>query len=840
MKTVINKLLFSFRFAFKNIIRFKVRSILIVLSFFALFVSLLLGLSVNDFLYTYYYDELEDQYRTIDFSMKTNLNSNLRYFSITHLQQNTELNGYIETYYPFFEIETIVEIDASNKTYVKTMSSTIEHLIPVSNLDENTSIALTDTQVVITKSFSEKYSLNLNDSFMMYIGSAQRDLQIIEIVEDGGLFQGDTVFINKSSSISLFLTAMNPSLGTLPPSLLVNIYNRVYFNVAQGVSVDEAMNFVQSITAYESYDIAEVIQTNEINTRIRQNTVILELVLFIVIAAILLVMHTTFLLYYDEKKKTFAVIGLLGGQSAFSLRIVLIELLIFYIIAFIPSIFIANLVFIKGLTYLGSTSNYTINIQSVIITACLTTVIYVMSTLYYLHKFNKASNITQSSDLGAEKRYPMKTLTYSLILSALLYGLLYLSLINKPLGNMLPVIKTLVSLILLFILSFFLIGLVILIFKNNSKFTRFYLHLKTLVSKNAFPQYISVMMVCFISIFMIVQANDYMKERIEIFDREYRIDYVLTNFISRYDSTYNDVQNIENVETVTKVGYYQNVDFGHEIDKIISVISIDSQEISTYFSLDISQDDLSKLSQSDELIILLPQKYNEIYKIHIGDQIYLTFSPTKENIPFIVGGFFEKQLSNQAFINMHLVDEYKDSTYNAMFINSITDDSTLKTELIDRYGQNMVYIIDFNEIISSRIFEMAQTTSYITMILSAIVLCFILAIINHSFLLLNQMENTYAKLYVVGLSIKGIQKLIIKESLIVFTLLLLVSIFGYILIASQLRGLFILLGQYENVGLYGSSIWFGSMLLLIVYILTKLIYLLGINRVNPSKILKYH
>ncbi|MCR3906153.1 MAG: hypothetical protein NUK62_03900 [Tenericutes bacterium] len=793
---------------------------------------------MKDFLYTYYYGELNDQYRDIDFSMKTNLNSNLRYFSITHLEQNLELDDYIETYYPFFEIETIVELDSLNKTYVKTMSSTIEHLIPVSNLNVDTFFTITDSQVVITKSFADKYSLNLNDTFVMFIGSAQRELSIVEIVVDGGLFQGDTVFINKSSSISLFLTAMNPSLGTLQPSLLVNIYNRVYFDASQNVTIEDAMNFIQTIPAYEVYDVEEVIQTSKIDATLRQNTVILELVLFIVIIAILLVMHTTFLLYYDEKKKSFAIIGLLGGKSKFSLSIVLIELFIFYVIAFIPSLYITNLVFIEGLKYLGSKSTYSISMQSIILTVCFSTVIYMVSTLYYLHKYNKTSNITQSKDFGVEKKYPIKKLAYTLITVTLLYILLYIPYIDKTIGNVSPVIKTLVSFIILFVMAFACVGFIIVLFKDNSKFTRFYLHLKTIVSKNAFFQYISVMMVCFISILMIIHANDYMKERIETFDQEYKIDFVLTNFISRYDSTYADVQTIDTVETVTKAGFYQQIDFGHEIDKIDTVISMNSDEIDTYFNLNINQNYMAKLSQSEELIILLPQKYHEIYMLNEDDVIYLTFNQSMENIPFVVGGFFEKQLSNQAFINMHLIEEYENITYNSLLINGVNNDSLLKTELINRYGQNMVYIVDFNEIISDRLFEMVQTTSYITYVLSAIVLCFILAIINHSFLLLSQMENTYAKLFVVGFSIKGIQKLIIKESIIIFTLLLGVSIIGYLLIASQLKELLIFLGEYENISIYISSIGIGSGVLLIIYFLIRLIYIHGINRINLSNTLK--
>jgi len=339
---------------------------------------------------------------------------------------------------------------------------------------------------------------------------------------------------------------------------------------------------------------------------------------------------------------------------------------------------------------------------------------------------------------------------------------------------------------------------------------------------------------------MIIHTNDYMKIRISTFESEYKIDYILTNFITRYEDTYIDVQTIDSVESVTKAGFYQHVDFGHETDKIRTVISMNIFEINTYFALDFDQSSVDKLSQSEYLVIVLPQKYNSVYRMDIGDEILLSFSSTMKDIPFTIGGFFEKQQSNQAFTNMHLINGYETTTYNALLINRTADEVGLKTELINRYGQNMVYIIDFKEIISINVFEMIQTTSYITLILSVIVLCFILTIVNHSILLLGQMKNTYAKFYVVGLSIKGIQKYLVKESLLLFVLLYFTSTIGYILIASQLKGLLIFLGEYENISIYFNTIWTSGLVLIVVYALTKIVYLQGVSQIEPSNVLKYY
>ena len=143
-------------------------------------------------------------------------------------------------------------------------------------------------------------------------------------------------------------------------------------------------------------------------------------------------------------------------------------------------------------------------------------------------------------------------------------------------------------------------------------------------------------------------------------------------------------------------------------------------------------------------------------------------------------------------------------------------------------------------IVDAKESEMRTTTDYLTIILSTIIGCFILSIFNHSILLLGQMKETYARLFVLGFSKKRMLKALTKESILIFTILLFVSIISFVLISSQLTPLILISGEFELMKLSFHSLWMGSLIITIVFILTKIAYFFGVLRINPSDVVKYY
>lgn len=224
--------------------------------------------------------------------------------------------------------------------------------------------------------------------------------------------------------------------------------------------------------------------------------------------------------------------------------------------------------------------------------------------------------------------------------------------------------------------------------------------------------------------------------------------------------------------------------------------------------------------------------------MEIGDQVYLILSPVHSLETFEIGGFYNKEIGDMAFTNLHLFPIYDDISQNTLFVNASTDKTALQNELINLYSKNMVYVLDFQTIVDTKLNQMRTSTDYLTIILSAIIGCFVLSIFNHSILLLGQMKDTYARFFVLGFSKQKLMQTLIKESLMMFVILIISSLLGFFFLSSQLSSLILISGEYEPIQLSIKSLWFGSVLILIVFLVTKIIYLWGVTQIKPSDVVK--
>jgi len=436
------------------------------------------------------------------------------------------------------------------------------------------------------------------------------------------------------------------------------------------------------------------------------------------------------------------------------------------------------------------------------------------------------------------KKPRLLVLSVLVLLSCLGYLILNLNIVTERFNADQAITRALLSIILLFALAFLLIEVTSKVSRMKNKPLSFTLHLKILLSKKSFYQYTSVLLVCFLSIFLLVLVNDHMKHRIETYREEYILDFGLTNFVTRYEQTYQEIADMEQVSSISKAGIFTHVTFT-EMDKSIpQVVSLDAEAIKEFFNLPIDESSLSLLSRTDVLTILLPTKFQYLYNLQIGDLVTLEVSPEFPSETFEIGGFFEKQVGDLAFINLHLVSTYDAVSNNTLLITANGSALDLRNQLIDTYSKNLVYLIDFQELIRDSANEMKRTTEYMTIILSTIILCFILAIFNHSILLLGQMKSVYARLNVLGYSKKQLNQLIIKESFIMFMILLFSSSISFIMLSNELRELVILSGDYENIHFRGTSLLYGGFIILIVFIYTKWIYLRGVHSIESSTVLK--
>ncbi|MBE0700311.1 MAG: hypothetical protein IH571_01360, partial [Acholeplasmataceae bacterium] len=833
MKNILNRIAFSFRFSYKNLIHFKFRAFLLILSFVTLFVTILLGISIRPFVGEYFYSNIENRYRQIDFQMRASPNSNTRYFTIRDYEESEVMGNLIEDYVPFFEISTLVQVNPNVKTYVNTMASSLSQLRKVSNEIAYVGESLQANQVMVTKSFAKTYSLSEGDELTLHVGEASSAYQIVELVEDGGLFQGRTIFLNKASSLSLFLVALNPAFGAIPPNILVNFYNTVYFDLKDGVSFDEAASALESIPAYNTLTIEESINRVATDQLIQRNVAIFNVVIFVILFAVFLVMQTTFMVFFDEKRKSFAVIDMLGGRRSFSFFVVLIEMMLFFVLSVFLSVIIANFIISYGLVFIESTFTYHLSFLQILSSSLISAGVFFMTSFYYFFKTKQKTSIEHSKDQGKESHLSplINSLVFSLSLTS--YVVLDMPVVIKAIGSISNVLQVVLSVTILFSMTKLMLFLLSKLLFSLKRVSPLILNIKILLSKKAFYQYTTVLLISFLCVFLLIQARDHNTRRMDTFESEYVLDFALTNLVSRYDNTYFEIAQMSNVEHVAKASMLQDISFTDYDQGIGNLISMEANQIEHYFHLPIDASSIGHLTRTDNLVIVLPERLKRLYDLEIGQNIMISLSPNFEEESFEIAGFFEKELGNLAFANIHLIAGYESLSNNTIFVNSIGDPQVLKNTLIDNYSKNMVFVVDFQVFIHNFSDIMRKTADYLTIVLTAMIACFLLAIFNHSTLLLRQMKDGYSRMFVLGYSKLGMMTILSLEHVVTLVLFFFSSIVSFLLLSNQLVDLVLFFGEYENIYIRPDMFVPSIFIILLVYLLTKLVYLIGVLRIKP-------
>lgn len=836
MKKSLNRLLFAWRYAIKNFIYNPMRSFLLTIGFLGIFVVVILAFTMHDFFNTYYMNELEEKYQSFDLMMNVGTSGDARFFSIVHMNSDDVLNEMIDDKAVFFEFDVLLETELEDRVYVHVFSSSESDFSKISNMKED-NFQLEDDQMIVTDSFAKLYDLEINDEVSLFAKSSEKIFVIIDVIEDGHLFVENSIFIDKDESISFFLSSLSPSLETLPSILLTNIYNSVYIDINPDYTYDQVLNQIQTISQYEKLDINETIDMKVIEQYVSRNISIFSMMLSVVFVSILFVLQTTLLVYFNEKKGVFSQVNILGGKKQFSLGLVLIEMLLFFTLSFILAIFVTNIILDYGIQYLNANLIYNIRFSSILYALITILILMFMMVFYYFKVFYQVSDIHQIKEQGIEVKFSFKKTFIILVISCLLYILLEIKFIETLLLGYAVVIKIILAVVFMFAATTLLLrALLIYLDKKKSENVLFY-HVSMLLSKKAFKHYTSVILIAFLTIMLLVFANGYMKQRASSYENTYQTDFILTHIVNNFDEVYEEISQLENVEHAEKIGLFGNVYVTKYEQAIGQLISMDQTQIKYFFNVEIEQSALDDFIEDPSLKIILPDRYEKLYDLEIGDQIFIYVNPTYGDLSFEISGFFEKQLGDLAFTNMHFVFDDED-VYQTILVNAKGDKTILREQLLDLYSDQMIRIFDVNQRLTDILFEMRRVSVYITFILSLIIGCFIIAMMNHAHLLFLQVKSNYARLFVIGYSKKKMITTLIKEGIILLIIFFITSTIGFIVIAYNFSDLGILFGEYEPIKFSGLPILYGSIIIILVFSVQYAIYIYQVLHIKVSDIIK--
>jgi putative ABC transport system permease protein len=837
MKNIFKKAGFQFRFAFRNIVKDYLNSILIFFNFLIVFIFIMLTLSVEPLMTSYFLGSLESKYNDIDMTMSVNYNSQTRYFSIRHLRDSSIKDDIAHQYAPFFEIDTIIETKTNVLTYVKVMASEIEHFYQIADIKEGNLNIIEDHEIIVTKSFAKRHNIDLNDELTLYLGSENKVYQVLAILEDRGLFQDDTVFVSKQGSIRLFLSTINPALSQFSPQFFMNFYNKVYIDLKPEVSISEATQWIQNISQYQDLDFQETINYQSVNQLISRATIVFYVMAAIIMFALLLILQTTFMLIFNQKKKVFSITQVIGGRQSFMFISLSLEMFIYFVFAIIVAIPISIVIIENGIQYIDQSIVFKFGISEIVISVLVSFVLFFTALVYYFYRFNRRSLVQQMKKEGDEKKLSIVTLSIIFMTSLTLFVLSRNGFFKTYLGDNLVFFDVAIILVLMFSMAF-LLSYIIITLQARIKTNSLILSMKTITNKNAYKYYVSVMLVSILSLFLIFGANFHIQRKTEILKEEQHFDFLILNTLNRYQVIYDQINLLDHVEEAQLAIYYQNIEMMNQELTLNTLLGIDAYEIANYFGYQIDESFLETLNSYEDLVMILPYRFQELHHFDIGDNI--EFNINEQVLSFRLIGFFDKEIGSKAFTNLHLFKDQYNLIPNAILVNGDEEKDELYFTLITMFSQYLVYTVDFQHELNEQIVIMENANNYLVYINIIMILFFLIAVIIHTLLLFEQMKETYAKFMMLGISQKRMFLLLIKENIYIFSIIFISSLFGFLSLYEQIPQLVLAFGEFEKLH-FSNHVLMQSIFASLAFVfLTKIFYTLKAMKYDIISTLKYY
>jgi len=811
MKKFLNRLKLIFRYAFKNIIFGKLKSLALLLTFTLIFVVVFLIISTRSFISSYYQNQYKTKYKDFDIVMTVNENSNARFFSIRKL----DFEG-INKRAAFFEVNTLLNFSKSD--YVKVMMGSIDDLASINyNLEID---IINQNEIIITNHLAKRFNISLGDELQLQFDNSV-NFKVIEIIEEDGLFSGSSVFIDKDSNMTHILQAFN--LTSIGVEITKNLYNVVYIDT-NSTSLEED---IKSIDDYKNLNITKTYSEEVLTYNINRGTAAFSVIFSFVLVAILLVLQSTLSIMFKERIKQIGVIKSIGGRSNFFLNLILVEVLFYLLISFVLGIINTRLLINIGFSFLQSNFLFRLSFTNIVIGTI--TVLFLVYIIIYINYYTikKTSIVSLSKD----NQVNLKSRSWIYFLVFLLLGIVNI-LFNSDYK-----LKALINAVIVIILGFIIVKLLLsmgMIFKRKNLF---FFSLKNVNQNKSIFHNINILIISFFAIFLIVTSVNYNQRHNNRVEKELSLDYLITNVVHDIDDVVNEVKEMENVQSVDPAFMYRNISFNNTDIVVDFIMSIESNKVLDYLSLDIDDEVINKLNDKSKAYIVLPESYKYLYNYKLEDKITLNISKEYPSEEFEVGGFFKNNSSFLAITNMADLDKYSLASRNIIMVNELGDGS-LYEDLINTYKSKLYYIVDFDITIDSILNETRQVVSYLNYVSYIFIICFILTIFNNSILVFAGMSKTYAKMRVLGINFKRLVKIVIIENMYLLLMVIITVVLMILGFIPNIKDIVLYFGVYFPLDINIKDLLQATIISLIIYIISYSYYFVRLSKLNLAEELK--
>ncbi|MDD3113402.1 MAG: ABC transporter permease [Candidatus Izemoplasmatales bacterium] len=742
---------FKIRLAVRNVLVHKGGTFAVFLSLGLVMMFAIALLNIRPFFVQIFHLDAEERYLDTDLVMTFDENATARLINRRTMQN--DYSDTIESALSFFNLHVFTETEA-DVFYVELMSALPHEMELLIDTDLK---YLSPGDIVVTFSLAERYQLALGDQMTIQMLDRTYTYQIKDIVADQGLFSGHKLFVDKTALIADFFGI---PIGD-------NLGNTVYIDVNEAMNASDVLVLLEADPEYSSYKLFLAEDKEAIANQTRLSSAVFSGLGLMIFLTMIVVLHSLFPTMTKRIERELGLVRIFGGNPRIMRDVFLIQLLIGLLLS-LP-IGIGGSLLIFNLTARAYQVDGWIRLGwlETIGAVLFVTGFVLIEVLVCFRKLKKQSEVAMTSDDRYEKQSSsVWVFLVLLILTILIY-------IVKPFGWK---VDALIMIVLSVMTAFIGISVLLKIVTNGLRqrkraslfrlFTLKHLHDNKLIHHS-----LRVLFIAFAAILIALSVRVYIAEEESRIQNQVNLDYIMLNIFDYQESLRLELENDYEISAKPSVIYEKvllmNAGTDHEqADTLDFFVSMDMTDFNELFCFELTMSLEARYLEEEIPFVLLPIRYFYTRGLKIGDQVTLQLNKTHGIINLEVAGFLDTSFDEIAYTNIATLEEIaSDYPVNSLVIDANGETDLLK-QLANRYGSKMYYVLSFTELAES-IGSVFTTAGDLFMIITAaMILSFLVVVINNLSLVFQSMKKEYAKLKTLGVKNRDFLINILKEALL--------------------------------------------------------------------------
>lgn len=799
---------FSFLIAKRNIYSNKKTTLVIILTLSLIFAVFIMMLGIRGIYNSVFTKEAQGDYPNIDIVISYDEYSPARFINKRDLKDDYED---IEYALAFFNLQVLTE--SNQTTYYSNMISSLPHEFELL-VDKDVNIDA--GEAIITETYAEKYDLDVGDSLSFYVLNVKYDYKVESIIEDLGIFSGNSFYIDKTEILSKIYDI----------DLFDNFGNVVYLKTD---NIQDVYQELKVDANYLEYDIKLVVDEERIDGIVKEYTSMIAVAGLIVIISLAIVLNSLFVIVLRDIYLEIGVFETLGDNNRLGYKVCFFQWIIYSLVSFILGVVISHLVVNIGASFYGVRSFIGINPIVIISSLLIIFVLIILKNLFLL-KNHYSKNLIQKIK---DKRYVLAKYNKIVILfgTIILIGLIIFEPFSIKYNSLIIVLLS------MYVgMSFVVIALKMLSKVFGKKKTTFALfNCKHMDNNKNIHQSLTVIFLALIVVAIMLSVRLFISQEIENVRRDNKFDILMVNIYDYEDSLMDEVlaYDINNANpAVVFINIMLEIDETEDI-LIKSFVSIDYNDFNNYF--DYQLEEIDSIYLNHELpYVMLPKSYGLVYGFAKGDVVTLDLTPDLRGKEFVIAGFIDTEFDQIIYTNLYERLDYYGTKYNSIIINSDNAELVMG-QLINDFSSRMYYLIDGQEQLEEQLDLAANVLALFTVITIFVILSFIFVVFNNTILKFYALKNDYAKIKVIGSNNKNDIFNLIKELLILVLVLLVVGLAEVMILSRYLRYVLLFFDYYKNLYASFKSISLSYLLIIVSLTLSYGYYYWMIKNISISE-----